>query len=1211
MTPVRRFLEETETVQWGSPAADAAVSVVLFCPRKTTPEALEPTLTSVLGQSFDQWELLIVGEGLSQSVGERIRTAIAGNARIRARLHRSTAGLPALRFNEGIIHSSAPHIAFLYPGCVWKPSALDDLLTAAHEDASALCVGRVEIHAQGGSVLSREAPQHFSALVEKDTVELSGVLLPRKIVTQAGLFDPHVFMQAHWQWDMWMRAGRCASFATVDRCVARVDADAPSVVSPPDSLLEDAFRFQSGTDRRAILSCARIPEYDICARDPCGTLPAGMRERLRKFALIPWQLQHRYEEQRAPDECLMTEDNPLLTAFVSGVHNCTYEVTIGNVQEAIGDVPQPWRFGFWPLQSVSGENLDLADQLVLHRTFEPEALALLHTAQEYGKPVAYMADDDMLGLWEQFAEYAFLAPGEPLRAYAENQIAAADAVILYSDGAAAAYRKLNPRLFVHGISIPDQWLDRTFSAPQADAPLRVGFAGSSARSDEMQFLLPVLARISEEFGEKIEFVFWGLGLDGAERLKSPYSFVPYSHSYVEYVTRLRSTHFDLLLAPLFDAPRARRAKTCIKYLEITAAGTIGIYSDVPAYREVPAPEAGLKVANTPEAWTEAIRQMLTMSLEDKRQIWTRAHHDVRRHHTAQAQHDSLLSTLHATYIHGKTRTRRHADGRPRFAYVFHSIVFAGSESFLCRHSEIARAHGFEPVFLAPDRYEHREGGVREYAANQNIPLHFLPFSPYPHPEYPPEAKLQREVETLSKWLLDENIAFVHSANFIPAAGIAAHDLGLPHVASLYQPYRDDLGGFHRLPAPHAGAIDCDSFMYARFWEDQLDVPAFCLRSPVPEPFFEAGAARAARGTPQGPGRRWAVIGAFHHRKGQLEVLKALEQLGEEAGSIELDLIGLSGYFPEYEEECREVIERLHAESDVSVNFMGFSEDLPSLLADIDVMLMASTAESLPQVILEAMAARTLVIATPVAGVPELVLDRLTGVLADGFEAGDVARAMRRCLALSDDEREEIRERAFQMVRYESGWGAVSQRLLWLYREAIRRTAPVVVASDQAGVGALKQADAWVSADCPYAMVEGISYPALRARRYKLHIPRNGLAGLQMRIGMHGHHFDGTLELTITPCATGSPIRKRMARWMPTESFRDPGWAEFRFPSLEDSAGQVCWVEFKQRTETPAPISYFQFEPKGRSLFRRAEKRLMDRCSVPQVRFLFRSHREDA
>lgn len=70
-----------------------------------------------------------------------------------------------------------------------------------------------------------------------------------------------------------------------------------------------------------------------------------------------------------------------------------------------------------------------------------------------------------------------------------------------------------------------------------------------------------------------------------------------------------------------------------------------------------------------------------------------------------------------------------------------------------------------------------------------------------------------------------------------------------------------------------------------------------------------------------------------------------------------------------------------------VDFVGFRKDIPQLLQATDFLLLPSTNEGLPLVILEAQASKSLVLAAPTAGVPEVIKDGLTGYLiaADNYQ----------------------------------------------------------------------------------------------------------------------------------------------------------------------------------------------------------------------------------
>jgi glycosyltransferase involved in cell wall biosynthesis len=81
----------------------------------------------------------------------------------------------------------------------------------------------------------------------------------------------------------------------------------------------------------------------------------------------------------------------------------------------------------------------------------------------------------------------------------------------------------------------------------------------------------------------------------------------------------------------------------------------------------------------------------------------------------------------------------------------------------------------------------------------------------------------------------------------------------------------------------------------------------------------------------------------------------------------------------------------------AVRLLGTRSDLPDLLAGADCVLLASDYEGAPLSILEAMAAGAPIVASRVAGIPELVLEGETGLLVEPQSAAGIAGGLERVL----------------------------------------------------------------------------------------------------------------------------------------------------------------------------------------------------------------------
>jgi glycosyltransferase involved in cell wall biosynthesis len=89
-----------------------------------------------------------------------------------------------------------------------------------------------------------------------------------------------------------------------------------------------------------------------------------------------------------------------------------------------------------------------------------------------------------------------------------------------------------------------------------------------------------------------------------------------------------------------------------------------------------------------------------------------------------------------------------------------------------------------------------------------------------------------------------------------------------------------------------------------------------------------------------------------------------------------------------ETELKEQVYRLGL--DKRVHFLGLRQDIPRILALLDIFVLPSLSEGLSMAILEAMIAGKPVVATQVGGNPELVLDGETGFLVPPRDSGALA-----------------------------------------------------------------------------------------------------------------------------------------------------------------------------------------------------------------------------
>lgn len=161
------------------------------------------------------------------------------------------------------------------------------------------------------------------------------------------------------------------------------------------------------------------------------------------------------------------------------------------------------------------------------------------------------------------------------------------------------------------------------------------------------------------------------------------------------------------------------------------------------------------------------------------------------------------------------------------------------------------------------------------------------------------------------------------------------------------------------------------------------------------------AARAALRASLGIGEReffWLHVGNFQAPKDHPNLLEGFARARQARPEARLRMVGL-GVPPPH------VAARMAAEDlREAAAHLGERRDVPSLMEAADALVLASSSEGLPNVIMEAHAARTPVVATDVGGVRELLTPRRSGLLVPPRRADALGDAMVEMMEVSPEER---------------------------------------------------------------------------------------------------------------------------------------------------------------------------------------------------------------
>ncbi|AFZ37649.1 glycosyl transferase group 1 [Stanieria cyanosphaera PCC 7437] len=168
-----------------------------------------------------------------------------------------------------------------------------------------------------------------------------------------------------------------------------------------------------------------------------------------------------------------------------------------------------------------------------------------------------------------------------------------------------------------------------------------------------------------------------------------------------------------------------------------------------------------------------------------------------------------------------------------------------------------------------------------------------------------------------------------------------------------------------------------------------------------------------------------MVARFAQPKDHFSLIKAFKDIP----AAELILVGDG---PDLEKIKTQVAQWGIAEK---VKFMGFCNDVADILAQAQIFTLISDSEGLPCSIIEAMRAGLPVVASEVGGIPEIVLDKVTGYI---IPRGDVNQLHQRLLELVNNAQLRQNMGKAGRLRYESNFTfeQMYQKTLKVYEQVI-------------------------------------------------------------------------------------------------------------------------------------------------------------------------------
>jgi glycosyltransferase involved in cell wall biosynthesis len=179
-----------------------------------------------------------------------------------------------------------------------------------------------------------------------------------------------------------------------------------------------------------------------------------------------------------------------------------------------------------------------------------------------------------------------------------------------------------------------------------------------------------------------------------------------------------------------------------------------------------------------------------------------------------------------------------------------------------------------------------------------------------------------------------------------------------------------------------------------------------------------------------------IVAALEDHKGHTYLLQASKILKEQAPKIKVIVVGTGSLRLKLDKQARNL------GVDDIVFFLGFREDVPRILASLDLFVLSSYLEGMGSSILDAMISRLPVVATQAGGIPEVVIHNETGLLVPPRNPEAFAQAI---LTLYHDRdlAARLAKKGYEVVHQKFSAEAMADKVFELYqRLAAKKRIPL-------------------------------------------------------------------------------------------------------------------------------------------------------------------------
>lgn len=238
------------------------------------------------------------------------------------------------------------------------------------------------------------------------------------------------------------------------------------------------------------------------------------------------------------------------------------------------------------------------------------AKLLINKCKLLGVKIIYEIDDDLIHFDRNNSGYDYY---HSIKEDLEYQISHADIVTVSTNNLKKMLSYLNKNILVIPNRLIEEWFSSSYVYSNPDNIIKIGYMGTPFHLWDLAYIEEAIIEVKEFYSKKNkqvifeliggtdESLFWANQIDVPVNCKRYLDFIPWFKNIAKW---------DIVIAPLEDN-NLNFSKSELKYLEYSAIGLPGIYSDIGPYSQNIVREYnGLLVSNTTEDWVKNIIRLI-------------------------------------------------------------------------------------------------------------------------------------------------------------------------------------------------------------------------------------------------------------------------------------------------------------------------------------------------------------------------------------------------------------------------------------------------------------------------------------------------------------------------------------------------------------------------------------------------------------------------